>query len=110
MSYINYCNTKDFKFGPDSKSALRELEEITESGNFLASIVSAVTFFNIFSTRNYPQVVKNITDEDWEQFAQSLIGLNRMAKKSAALVAWGAYGKTQGKEQAFWGCMWNALI
>ena len=105
MSYKKSCYTNDFEFGADSQRALSELQGITESGNSLGVILSAVTLFNIFNTRNYHKVVKNIAEQDWEVFAQSLIGLNQMAKNSASRVVWGAYEKTEKEEKAFWACM-----
>lgn len=110
MSYRDFCNVNNVKFGMSSVAAFRQLEDLSEVGNAVAVVFSVGTFAEIFvDRRSFFTVAKNISTTEWEEFSGALLNINQMTRNGAQHIIHNAYNKTSGEERKFWRCMDNAI-
>ena len=65
-----------------SKAALKRIQKIITSGNYLASAISVGVFSNIFSRSSVPQASYNVTQTDWYLYAQAMKAVPIIVKSS----------------------------
>ena len=68
----------------DTKStqALKRIQKIITSGNYLATAISVGIFSNIFTKSGVPSASYNVTQTDWSLYAQSMKAVPVIVKSS----------------------------
>lgn len=112
---IGYCQIDSLILSSKSRRAVEEVRDIMAHGDLFSIAVASVPVYQIFfgtpSIRNAAfESGLSIREYDWEEWGKAMVGTNAIVKKKVADTAFEAVLSTNGKEQAFWKCVYESAL
>ncbi|PSW04464.1 hypothetical protein [Photobacterium lipolyticum] len=109
MSIREFCSIEGLEISYGSELALKEINDIVERGNLLASLTASLVVIQVING-TFKGTAQNITKYDWEQFGEAMIGVNKITRTRVGNTAFDMALKTTGKEYSFWKCIYESTL
>lgn len=109
MVNIAQCEFDSDRLSVSSVNALNRILEIIDRANLLMKVVSVIPFFDIFLRGKPHEKIINVAAYDWKEFTRVMRSVGDIERKLISDIAYEQWTKTQGKENEFWKCVYQAM-
>lgn len=114
MANIGNCSIRNLKLSNKSQQAVKEVHDIMYYGNVFTVAMASIPVVQVFlspSVTSKPvETAINITEYDWDTYADAMSGIPDMVKNQIRNVSEPMTWYTSGEEGEFWRCVTNASI
>ncbi len=109
MISIAKCEMDSDRLSVSGVNAVQEIIDTIDTANLLTKALGFIPFFDIFLRGKPHEKLTNIATYDWEGFSTLMLSVSKVNRKKIETIAYNQWLKSQGAENEFWKCVYQAM-